>query len=203
MIWKNRNFRKAIIAGILLIAVILTLPSFWPVDAAWYYQNLNWLIPLVIIVFIAPMVPFFLSDWDIRFDFEVAGKELVVTLTNAGTTPFNFNRVQFASGRKYWGFGKRQFYPQRGIFDKDVELHGADTPSRKLHEHIGCTLTKGMPITVTLRGPQIAEYLRHFEKSKEKVYMCLQYHKTDQRARSQRIPVKFVKMIIETSSGSQ
>jgi len=202
MIWKNRNFRKAIVAGILLIVVIFTLPVFWPVDAVWYYQNLNWLIPLIIIVFIAPMVPFFLSDWDIHFDFEVHDKGFVVTLTNAGTTSFNFSRVQFVSGKKYWVFGKRQFYPQKGIFDKDVEFHGADTPSQLLHEHIGCTLTKGMPITVTLRGPKIAEYLRHFEKSKGKVYMCLHYHETDQRACSQRIPVEFVKRIIETSSGS-
>ena len=160
------------------------------------------LIPLVIVVFIAHMVPFFLSDWDIHFQFNSHSGELVATLTNAGLTPFNFNREQFTSGKKYWIFGKREFYPQTGMFDREVELHGADTPSKLLHPHIGCTLKKGMPITVTVRGHKVVEYLRQLETSRRKVYTCLHYYETDQGACSQQIPSEIIKRIAETSSGN-
>lgn len=202
MIWRNRNFRKVFTAGIVILAVIFALPIFWPVDAGWYYRNLNWLIPLVIIMFIVPMVPFFLSDWDIHFGFEVDNKQLVFTLRNTGTTPFNFNRVQFTSGKRYWCLSKERLYPPQGMFGSDVQLHGADTPQRSLNRHTGCTLAKGMPITVILIGSEIPEYLRYFEKSKYKVYIYLYYSETKQRACSQRILVELVKKIIETSSGS-
>jgi len=202
MIKKNKNFRKVFIAGIVILIAIFMLPAVWPVDAELYYHNLNWLIPLTVILFVAPMVPFFLSDWDIHFHFIPEGKTLSVTLRNIGTVPFNFNRVQFVSGKKYWICGKREFCPQVGMSDEMVEFHGADTLSQTLHQHIGCTLKKGMPITVTVRGSKLAECLRNFEKSKKKVYVCLYYHETDQRAYSQQIPVEFVKRIIEASSGS-
>jgi len=168
MIKKNKNFRNVFIAGIVILIVIFMLPAVWPVDAEWYYHNLNWMIPLTIIVFVAPMVPFFLSDWDIHFYFRPEGKTLRVTLTNVGTVPFNFNRVQFVSGKKYWICGSREFYPKMGMSDEDVVFHGADTFSQTLHQHVGCTLKKGMPITVILRGPKIAECLRHFEETKKK-----------------------------------
>lgn len=195
MIKRNRNFRKFMISGALLVMVIFVLPYIWPVNAEWYFQNLNWMIPLVIILFIAPLVPFILSGWDIHFFFQPDGNKLTVTITNSGTTPFNFNRVRFASGKKYWIFGKREFYPQKGMSDEEVVYHGADTPSQTLHQHIGCTLSKGTPITVIVRGQEVVEHLKHFEKTKKKVYLCLCYYGTDQRAYSPPIPIELVERI--------
>ena len=199
MIWLNRNFRKFMIAGILLIVFIFVLPFIWPVDTDWYFRNLSWMIPLVIVVFIAPIVPFILNRWDVHFSFQSRGDNLIIIISDYGANPYNFNRIQFASGKKYWIFRKRESYPQEGISDEDVEYHGADTPSHILHQHIGCTLRKGLPITLTIRSHKTPESLRNF-KENEKVYLSLYYEGSNQRIYSKRIPPEVINTILHTQS---
>jgi hypothetical protein len=199
MIWKNKNFRHVFIACIVILIVVFIVPVISPVDAQWYYQNLNWLIPLVIVLFIVPMVPFFLSGWDIHFHFEVYSKKLSVSLTNAGATPFSFSRVQFASRRKYWVFGKRELYPEQGMYGGGVFFKGADEFYQQLTDH-GCILKKGMPMILTVLDPKAPEYLATLERGWGKVYMCLYYQETEQRVYSQPIPLEHIRSIIEPSS---
>ncbi|MBA7691745.1 hypothetical protein ES703_100298 [subsurface metagenome] len=198
MIWVNRHSKKFLIAGTALVAFIFTLPYFWPVNAEWYFRNLNWLIPLAIIIFIAPIVPFILSSWDIHFSFQHRDGNLIAIISNYGTNPYNFNRVQFSSDKKYRILSKREFYPKSGLSDENVVFHGAETPSQTLHQHIGCTLKKGLPITLVVRGRQVPENLRHFQKN-SKVYLSLYYEGTKQRVYSQRIPPEIVMKIIQNS----
>lgn len=198
MIRKNRNFRNVFILGIVLLVVIVCVPYVWPVDAQWYFQNLNWLIPLVIVMFIVPIVPFLLSQWDIHFTFttERNYSKLRATITNLGTAPFSFNKVQFASGKKYRIFGKRELYPRKGRYDKSIEFHGADTPSQLLHQHIGCTLSKGLPIILEVRDPEVAKYFESLKN--KKVYISLYYDGAEQRVYSQQIPDELVKKTLQT-----
>jgi len=202
MIRKNRNFRKMFVAGIVLLIVIFCVPFIWPVDARWYFQNLNWMVPLVIVMFIVPMVPFLLSGWDMHFTFTLDpyNSKLRATITNVGMTPFSFNRVQFASGKKHRFFGKRELYPQEAMSDKDIEFHGADTPSQLLNQHMGYALSRGMPIILEVRNPKVASYFGSL-KNKE-VYLSLYYDGVDQKVCSQRIPIELNKRITEKSSST-
>ena len=199
MMWMNKNLRYFMIAGVALVVLIFVLPYIWPVNPEWYFSNLNWMIPLVIIVLIAPIVPFILSNWDIHFDFqEISDGNLVVIVSNHGTTPFAFNRIQFSSGRKYRILGKRELYPESGLYGGNVLLHGTDTPTQRLHQDMGFTLKKGSPITLVVGGQQCPEYLRHF-KENSKIYLSLYYEGTKQRVYSQRIPPEIVMKIIQNS----
>ena len=182
----NRNISILIAMGITMVVSLFTIPFLGsPMDTGVYWDMLRWLIPLILIICIGSTIPFILSNWDIHFgDFELAsGNQLRTTITNRGTTPFNFNRIQFASTKKYWIFGKREFPPQEGIYAAAVECHGGETLSQLLHEHIGLTIRKGMPITLTIRdagNKKVKEYLKHFEKGK-KIHLCLYYYGTNER----------------------
>jgi len=198
MLWMNRNSKKLLITGISIVGFIFALPLFWPVDAVWYYSNLNWLIPLTIVIFIAPTVSLILGYWDVHFSFQDRHDNLTAIISNYGTNPYNFNRVQFSSNKKYGILGKREFYPKSGLSDENVVFHGADTLSQTLHQHIGCTLKKGLPITLVVRGRQVPENLRHFQKN-SKIYLSLYYEGTKQRVYSQRIPPKIVMEITQNS----
>ena len=196
----NKNSRHFMIAGILLVTFIFVLPYIWPVDPQWYFSNLNWMIPLVIIVLIAPIVPFILSNWDIHFDFqEISDGNLVVIVSNHGTTPFAFNRIQFSSGRKYRILGKREFYPQSGLFGADVSFYGVDTLTQGLHQDTVCTLKKGVPVTLTIQGHKATENLCYF-KGNSKIYLSLYYEGTKQRVYSQRIPPEIVMKLMQSSN---
>jgi len=200
MIWMNKNFRYFMIAGIVLVVFIFVLPYIWPVNADWYFRNLSWMIPLVIIVFIAPIVPFILSNWDIHFDFqEISDGNLVVIVSNLGNSPFAFNRLQFSSGRKYRILGKRELYPESGLYGGNVILFGTDTPTDHLQQVTGFTLEKGLPIALVIGGHQGPEYLRHF-KENSKIYLSLYYKGTKQRVYSQRIPHEIVRNMIQSSN---
>lgn len=196
----NRNFGKFIIAGFILVVLIFVLPFIWPVNAEWYFSNLNWLIPLVVILFIAPLVPFILSNWDIHFYFqEISDGNLVVIVSNHGTTPFAFNRVQFSSGKKYRICGKRELYPESGLPDQNVSFYGVDTLTQGLHKDTVCTLKKGVPVTLVVGIHQCLEYLRHF-KENSKIYLSLYYEGTKQRVYSQRIRPEIVMKMIQSSN---
>ena len=196
----NKNFRYFMIAGIVLVVFIFVLPYIWPVNADWYFRNLSWMIPLVIIVFIAPIVPYILSNWDIHFYFkEISDGNLVVIVSNLGTTPFAFNRAQFSSGKRYRIFGKREFYPQSGLFGNTLLFYGTDTLTGGLHQDIVCTLKKGVPTILIIGGHQGPEYLRHF-KENSKIYLSLYYEGTKQRVYSQRIPPEIVRNMIQSSN---
>lgn len=84
--------------------------------------------------------------------------------------------------------------PPQGIFGDKVEYHGAQTPSSVLHAHIGCTLTKGLPITLTIRDHTAPQCLRGLNA--KHVYLCLYYQGTNQRVYSQRIPPETVQQLI-------
>jgi len=195
----NRNFRKFMIAGIAIIVFIFVLPYIWPVNPEWYFSNLNWMIPLVIVVLVAPVVPFILNNSDIHFFFQKASDGNVdVTVVNYGTTPFVFNRAQFSSGKKYRILGKREFHPRPGLFGGSVSFYTVDIPTSPLHQYRGCILEKGLPMKLVVGGHQGPEYLRHF-KENSKIYLSLYYEETRQRVYSQRIPPDIVKNIIEDS----
>ena len=199
----NRNSRLFFLSGLGLVTLIFVITILfsrvWPTNEVWYMQNISWLIPLIIVLFWEPVVPLLLSNWDIHFYFqEISDGNLVVIVSNLGTTPFAFNRLQFSSGKKYRILCKREFYPQSGLSDENIVFHGADTLSQTLGQHIGCTLKKGLPITLVIRGHQVPENLRHF-KENSKVYLSLYYEGTKQRVYSQRIPSEIVIKIIQNS----
>ncbi len=199
---QNRNVRLFIGIAVGLVGLIFVITivfsRVWPDSEVWYLQNMIWLIPLVIAVFITPVVTLILSNWDIRFSFKYTEDKLIATLSNHGTTPYGFNRIQFASGRKFLVFGKRHLYPESGICDDvDVEVFGSDTSS-KLRGHTGCTLRKGLPIALTIRNHKAQENLRNF-KENERICLSLYWEGTKQRVYSQRIQPEIVMKIIQNS----
>ena len=54
---------------------------------------------------------------------------------------------------------------ESGIYDASVELHSNETPSQVLHPHIGYTLRRGLPITLTIRKHKAPENLRNFKEN--------------------------------------
>jgi len=188
----NRNVKSFISAGLFVIAFIFVFPLFQTPGE--YYRTITFLLPIAIVVFIAPTGAFFLNRWDIHFNFEDENRIRPI-IANLGIAPFNFNKVQFASDKKFKIFGKTDYYPIEGIFDNDVECHGAETGSRVLHEHTGCSIRQGLPISVWVRSDKLKEYLQHF-KNKKRIYMCLYYGGTKQRVYSQPIPVKIINKIV-------
>jgi len=188
----NRNIKSFISAGLFVIAFIFVFPLFQTPEE--YYRTITFLLPIAIVVFIAPTGAFFLNRWDIHFNFEDENRIRPI-IANLGIAPFNFNKVQFASDKKFKIFGKTDYYPIEGIFDNDVEYHGAETGSRVLHEHTGCSIRQGLPISVWVRSDKLKEYLQHF-KNKKRIYMCLYYGGTKQRVYSQPIPVKIINKIV-------
>lgn len=202
MTWMNKNARQFMITGIILVAFVFVLPFIWPVDKDWYFRNLSWMIPLAIGVFIAPIVSFILSNWDIHFDFQeisVSGSNLVVIVSNLGNSPFAFNRLQFSSGKKYGIVGKRELYPESDQDSVKVSLSGAETPYESLNKVTGFTLKKGLPIALTIGRHQYSEHLRHF-KGNSKIYLSLYYEGTKQRVYSQRIPPEIVINMTQSSN---
>ncbi len=195
----NRNFRKFIIVGAALIAAIFIIPYIFPVNAEWYFSNLNWLIPLTVVIFVVPVVPFILNNSDIHFFFHKdSGGNVIVTVVNYGTTPFVFNRVQFSSGKKCRILGKREFYPQSGLSSGDVSFYTNDTSKSNLDIYGGCILEKGLSIRLIVGRNKCVECLRNFEKN-SKIYLCLYHEETKQRVYSQRIPPEIVRKIIQNS----
>jgi len=190
---KNKNVKRATIAAILLLIIVFLLSFFWPFDKEWANRNLSWLIPLIIAVFLAPLVPFSLGNWDIHFYFKsVESKDkLSVIIMNIGATPFNFNRIQFATRKIFNIFGKETYYPPEGISGTEIEYHGADTPSQTLYSLTGCTLRKGMPIEVTIRGNNLKDYIEYFD-NKSEIHICLWFKDTEQRVFSQKIPLEVI-----------
>ena len=198
---QNRNVRLFIGIGFGLVVVIFLLvvglSRLFPENTDWYLRNLSWLIPLAIAVFIAPIVPLILSNWDIHFGFEYKDSNLITTISNYGTTPFGFNRIRFASGRKYRIFGKREFLSQEGILTEAVKIYNADTSTVKVEGYRGCTLRKGLPVTLQILNHQVPKCLRNF-KDNSRVYLSLYWKGNKQRVYSQRIQPEIIKSICET-----
>ena len=203
----NRNVKKYLIIGIVIIALFL-LAIYVPhvvlhFELTRVLPSLPWLLPsivAIIAVFIAPIVTIALSNWDIHFYFqELSDGNLVVIVSNLGTTPFAFNRLQFNSGKRYRILGKREFYPQSGLFGNKLLFHGTDTLTQGLHQDTICTLKKGVPTILIIGGHQGPEYLRHF-KVNSKIYLSLYYEGTQHRVYSQRIPSEIVMNMIQSSN---
>lgn len=183
-----------------MLLFIFLFPIFLSPTRDDYFRTISLLIPIAIVLFIAPTALYTLNKWDIHFDFGRYNDVIRPTIANLGITPFNFNRMTFASSKRYRFFSKREHYPADGIFDNEVECHGADMPSRVLHEHTGCTIRQGMPVTVWLRSQRLAEYLGHFS-NKSRIHICLYYHGTNQRVYSPPIPFALINSIIGHNEG--
>ena len=197
----NRNSRLFFLSGLGLVTLIFVITILfsmvWPAKEIWYMQNMSWLIPLIIVLFWAPVVPLILSNWDIHFGFEYKDSNLITTISNYGTTPFGFNRIRFASGRKYRIFGKREFLSQEGILTEAVKIYNADTSTVKVEGYRGCTLRKGLPVTLQILNHQVPKCLRNF-KDNSRVYLSLYWKGNKQRVYSQRIQPEIIKSICET-----
>ncbi|MBL7165794.1 MAG: hypothetical protein ISS55_04840 [Dehalococcoidales bacterium] len=143
----NGNVGVFLIAALVILAIVFTLPLVWIEDSDDYRSTINLLVPIVIAVFVVPIPAFILSGKDIHFAFEPTQDRhvIVATVWNAGNASFNFNRVQLARATWMRVVGKRGRQPSEGMFNNDVEVHGADMPSRVLHGHMGVTLRKDMP----------------------------------------------------------
>ena len=189
----NRNVRSFILAGIFLIVFIFIFPLYLAPEE--YGRTITFLLPIAIVVFIAPTASFFLNRWDIHFNFTDNNARISPIVSNLGIAPFNFNKVQFASGKKFKFFGKREHYPVKGIFDTEVECHGAEMGSKVLHEHTGCIIRHGLPVSVWVRGEKLKEYLEHFQDRKN-IRICLFYEGTTERVYSAPIPIKLVEKIL-------
>lgn len=196
----NRNVRNFLVAGIIILLFIFLFPLFLSPTRDDYFRTISLLIPIAILLFIAPTASYTLNKWDIHFDFSRHNDAIRPTIANLGITPFNFNRITFASSKKYLFFGKREHYPTDGIFDNDVEYHGADMPSRVLHEHVGCTVRQGMPVTVWIRSPRLAEYLGRFN-NKNRIRLCLYYCGTNQVVYSPPISRTLIDNLSRPSAG--
>jgi len=188
----NRYVRLFLFGGIFSIVFIFVFPLFFRAGREDYYRTVTFLIPIAIALFILPTASYTLKKWDIRFNFIKHDDRFRIAISNLGDTPFNFNRVAFASSPKYFLLGKRDYYPTNGMFDNDIELHGAETPSRVLHEHIGYTVKLGMPITIWIRPKGISDYLKHF-KNRKKIRLCIYFEGTNQIEYSKPIPVEIIK----------
>ena len=196
----NRNSRLFFLSGLGLVTLIFVITILfsmvWPAKEVWYMQNMSWLIPLIIVLFWAPVVPLILSNWDIHFYFRSISNDLIVIIANYGNTPFNFNRIEFASAKRYGLVGKKEFYPDYGLCQEDVNIPSNDTSFQELHEHRGYTLRRGLPITLTIRNCKAPENLCKYKKN-TRVYLSLYYEGTKQRVYSQRIPQEIVTEIIQ------
>ena len=187
----NRNITSFLIAGGIVIVFIfafpLLVPTVSPLSVADYFPTISLLLPIAVVLFLAPTALYTLNRCDIHFDFGCHKDAIKPTIVNLGITPFNFNRITFASRKKYLLWGRRAQYPIDGLFGDDVEYHGADTARRGLNEYAGCTVRQGMPVTVWIRGSQVAECLANFS-NKNKIHLCLYYYGTKQAVYSQPIP---------------
>jgi hypothetical protein len=67
--------------------------------------------------------------------------------------------------------------------------------SKVLHEHTGCAIRPGLPVSVWVRGEKLKEYLEHFE-DKKNIRICLFYEGTTERVYSDPIPIKLVEKIL-------
>ena len=188
----NKWIKYYLFAALAVLALIFLLPLCLQHSVEDYWRTLTILLPITIAVFIVPIVSFTINKWDIRFAFNECDNGIRFTISNLGTTPFNFNRISFASSRKLLFFGKRDLHPIDGMFDNDVECHGADMQSKLLHEHTGITIHQGMPISVWLRSDKIPDYLRHFS-NQGRIHILLYYNGTSQKTYSQPIPVSSIK----------
>ena len=196
---RFRRIRVFLAVGFVLIAFMFVLPVFLPAKQVdWYSSNLHWLIPLVIVIFVAPTVPLLLAVWELHFTFQTDDPRggIVFTVENLGTVPFSFNRIQLSSVD--W-LRRRRCTPADGFFGDVVELHGAGTASQILHEHVGCTVEKGSPITVHLRNPNLPRETLAIG-SKGNVRLRLYYSGTGHEAYSQKLPATQVKCLREKAS---
>ena len=188
----NKWIKYYLFVALAVLVLIFLLPLCLQHTADDYWRTISILLPITVAVFVVPIASFAINKWDIRFDFNKSNDGIRFTISNLGTTPFNFNRISFASSRRIWFFGKRDHHPINGMFDNDVELHGADMSSRVLHEHTGITIRQGMPISIWLRSDKIPDYLRHFS-NQGRIHICLYYHGTNQKIYSHSIPASSIK----------
>ena len=135
----NKHIKRSLWGGAFLVVFIFVFPLLLPQWRADYADTTKFLIPIAVALFLIPAAAYHLRRWDIRFHFTDPSPAFQVTVANLGDSQFNFNRVAFASRPRYRIFGARKTWPTPGIFYEDIVVHGADTPSQTLHEHIGCT----------------------------------------------------------------
>ena len=197
----NRNVLNYLVVGIFALIFIFIFPLFLSPSSESYFRTISLLIPVAIVLFIAPTATHTLSKWDIHFDFTQYSDKIRPTVSNLGIIPFNFNRITLASGKKFKFFGNRYHCPAEGIFDSDVECHGADFPSRVLHEHTGCTIKQGLPVTIWVRSSKIPEFLNHFS-NKKKIHLCLYYYGAKQKVYSDPIPINLVDFLTKPETPS-
>ncbi len=190
----NKWIKYYLFAALAVLALIFLLPLRLQHSAEDYWRTITILLPITVAVFIVPIASFTVNKWDIRFDFNECDNGIRLTISNLGIAPFNFNRISFASSRRFRFFSKKDHHPIDGMFGNDIECHGADMPSRVLHEHTGITIHKGMPISVWLRSDKIPDYLRHFN-DQGRIHICLFYQGTNQKTYSQPIPVSSINPI--------
>jgi len=191
----NRNISRFIFGGIIILVLILFSPLIFQLNMTpeEHYRNVTFLIPIVIALFFIPISVLTLKKWDIHINFVEDESKLRLTISNFGETTFNFNKIAFVSYKRFFLFGRRVPWPSQGLFDNNVELHGAETPSRVLHEHTGCTVRLGMPIQIWIRPEKLTDYLRHYRRPRVMIY----FEGTDQYACSNPIPKKLLKRFIK------
>jgi len=186
----NRNVGRYLIGGVIVLIFIFLIPLALDTTPERYFENVTFLIPIAVALFFIPISSYKLKEWDIHLDFitDQSTDRFQLTVSNFGETPFNFNRISFVSYKKYFLFGERIPWPSKGIFGDEIELHGADTHSRILHEHMGYTVKLGMPIVIWIRPGELSDFINHYKKPKIKIY----FEGTDQSACSKRIPKELV-----------
>lgn len=184
-------------AFVVTVGLIFLLPYYLRHSPEDYWRTVTILLPIAVAVFLVPVASFLINRWDIHFEFHNSDGGIRFTVFNLGAAPFNFNRVSFASDKRPPFLGKREHQPIDGMFDEEVECHGADMSSRILHGHVGVTVRQGMPVSVWLRGNRVYDYLRYF-RNRSKVYICLYYQGTSQRVYSQPIPEPLIERLLAT-----
>lgn len=117
----NKWIKYYLVTTAVVLVLIFLLPWLLRHTAQDYWRTVSILLPITIAVFVVPIASFIINKRDIRFDYSKYNNGIKFTVSNLGTTPFNFNRVGFAASRKFWLFGKREYHPAAGMLDNEVE----------------------------------------------------------------------------------
>jgi len=157
------------------------------------YSMFYWLIPLIILLFCAPLIldSSRRPSIDILFELKpTQARKLEITVINMGDVPFSFNRVQF------YARGTRIAVPEDGKPRHLWFRTPGDTLDREMNVDAGCTVVRGVPVTIWTSGANIDEWLIYIcEQAPDKSIHCTLFFKgTKMQAKSkQGLPSDFVK----------
>lgn len=183
----NTKLRIVFITGACLIFVALLVP--WailssdlqlPIWLQVLLKNIQttyyWLIPVILIMFLQPVILDYTRRPDINFRFtKRSDGNILIIITNRGATAFSFNRLQFYV-RRFYRRRSGVASPADGKLRKWWFRKAGDTVDHEVNVEAGCTVERGIPLTIWTMRSDICEWLNGIkERVPGKAIFCRIY----------------------------